>query len=383
MSDLEQNDGNDDLFVDTVLEQTTLQVESRIALFRLALTVTLMAVSVSEFGMASAGQAPPGFGFLVAGVGLAISYSLWVLWLTRGTARVSVGVLSLMSIGVDATLMSLPVVAHFTINVGEAGLVSNRPAIVALYLMVVASGLRFRDAARAGILINATTLFTVLGLDFVKAYHMLDPAPYVTELKLRLFLLVASCYLAHLVSVQTRETVTRAAHIAHEATTDPLTQTKNRRFLRSFLDRATTESRNKGTALCLLMTDIDHFKRINDEHGHPRGDAVLAEVSLRLQLAVRHVDVVARYGGEEFCVVLPSCEIEDAMNTAERIRSAVEREPVEDLKVTISLGVAAFHPEMSPRELISAADGALYQAKREGRNRVARAGLEPTPSVAG
>ncbi len=371
------------LFVDAVLEQTTLQFESRIAFFRLALTLTLLAASVGEFGLASVGQASPSFALLIVGAILAICYSIWVLRLTRGGKPISVGALSLMSIGVDATLMSLPVVAYFTTSAAEAGLVSNRPATVALYLMVVASGLRFRDAARAGILINGTTLFMVLGLDFVKASNLPEPAPYLAELKLRLFLLIASCLLAHLVSVQTRETVTRSAAIAQEATTDPLTQTKNRRFLRGFLDRATAESRQKGTPLCLLMTDIDHFKKINDEHGHPMGDAVLAEVSLRLQLAVRHVDVVARYGGEEFCVVLPSCEMEDALNTAERIREAVAKEKVEGLEVTISMGVAAFSPDMGPRELISAADGALYQAKKDGRNRVRRAAVAQPQSVAG
>lgn len=368
------DDGADELFVDTVLTQTTFKVEGRIALFRLVLTCTLLIASVGEFGLASVGQASPSFTLLVVGSALAILYSVGVLVLTRKPEGIRVGVLSLVSIGVDATLMCLPVVAYFAAPTGVNELVSTRPATIALYLMVVASGLRFREAARIGILINATTLFTVLTLDFVKANNMSDPTPYLAELKQSLFLLVASCLLAQLVSVQTRETVFKSAQIAEQATTDPLTKARNRRFLRGFLDRAGEEARRNSTPLSLVMTDIDHFKGINDQHGHPVGDAVLAEVALRLQLAVRHIDVVARYGGEEFCVVLPTCALEDAAATAERIRQAVASEPVEGLEVTISLGVAQLQPKMNVHDFIASADRALYLAKTGGRNRVVTAG---------
>jgi two-component system cell cycle response regulator len=127
----------------------------------------------------------------------------------------------------------------------------------------------------------------------------------------------------------------------------------------------------------VLMIDIDHFKQINDEHGHPVGDVVLRDVAHLLKDTLRTVDAVGRYGGEEFLAVLPHTTSEEAVQTAERVRQRVEQHgfKVQDktLKVTISIGVATYpggHAD-SASTLIREADQALYRAKDAGRNRVA------------
>jgi diguanylate cyclase (GGDEF)-like protein len=127
----------------------------------------------------------------------------------------------------------------------------------------------------------------------------------------------------------------------------------------------------------VLMIDIDHFKQINDEHGHPVGDVVLRDVAHLLKDTLRTVDAVGRYGGEEFLAVLPHTTSEEAVQTAERVRLRVEQHAfkVQDkvLKVTISIGVATYpggHAD-SASTLIREADQALYRAKDAGRNRVA------------
>jgi diguanylate cyclase (GGDEF)-like protein len=124
------------------------------------------------------------------------------------------------------------------------------------------------------------------------------------------------------------------------------------------------------------MGDIDHFKNVNDEHGHQAGDAVLRGVGEVLRCMVRSTDVAGRYGGEEIIIIQPQNTTEGGVVLAGRIREAVEAARFDDpggkqLRVTISLGVAEYRKEFtSPEELVAAADRALYQAKEEGRNRV-------------
>lgn len=159
------------------------------------------------------------------------------------------------------------------------------------------------------------------------------------------------------------------------ATRDQLTGLLNRREL----DRMLTEERERalrfGHRLALVMVDIDHFKAVNDTHGHPAGDAVLREVARRLSAEVRSVDRVARFGGEEFAVLLVQTDTPGALDVARRICAAIERDPIVAgetvaLNVTVSAGAAVL-PEDGRTEplLLAAADKALYAAKQRGRNR--------------
>lgn len=158
---------------------------------------------------------------------------------------------------------------------------------------------------------------------------------------------------------------------------DPLTGLPNRRFFRAVLDSEIDRVARSGEAALLLMLDIDHFKKVNDTHGHGVGDIVLQAVAHTLQNCLRPMDTVARYGGEEFAIILPSCHFNFGRMVAERVRRAIETTPVVispelTLNVTISIGGAfALQWIRSTAELwTERADAELYRAKDLGRNRV-------------
>lgn len=186
--------------------------------------------------------------------------------------------------------------------------------------------------------------------------------------------------------VQERTAELQAANAAleHLATRDPLTGLHNRRSLDTRLDEALALDRRYGVphgrVHGLLLIDVDHFKHINDAHGHPAGDAVLRQLAQLLLATVRASDVAARFGGEEFAVLLPELTgAVDAVMTAEKIRQAVESTRFGAVgKVTVSVGVSLATPEdADARPLIDRADAALYEAKRSGRNSVVLKSAEP------
>jgi two-component system, cell cycle response regulator len=174
--------------------------------------------------------------------------------------------------------------------------------------------------------------------------------------------------------------------------TDGLTKLHNHRHFQDELARAFEESQRYQRPLSLAMIDIDFFKKFNDTHGHAVGDDVLKRAAELYKSSVRSTDLVARYGGEEFAVMMPETELDDAIAFAEKIRNLVESTPLQTqagpLNITISLGVASVPQSRihSPKELIVAADKALYRAKKNGRNQVQaerrRDGLTRTPRAA-
>jgi diguanylate cyclase (GGDEF)-like protein/PAS domain S-box-containing protein len=148
---------------------------------------------------------------------------------------------------------------------------------------------------------------------------------------------------------------------------DPLTGIPNRRFLDIMLGKGLARANRYREPLAVVMADIDHFKKFNDTHGHIEGDKLLTQVAAFIANGIRQTDMVARYGGEEFLIMLPDAKREDACLIAERIRREIEARTC----VTISLGVATYHPEKDSKEdLIQKADQALYRAKQSGRNQV-------------
>jgi diguanylate cyclase (GGDEF)-like protein len=165
------------------------------------------------------------------------------------------------------------------------------------------------------------------------------------------------------------------ATVRESAQCDGLTGVFNRRRLEERLSEEFYRVRRYGGPLSLVMFDIDHFKRVNDVHGHLAGDEVLRIIAARVAAAVRASDVLGRYGGEEFCVVLPGTELAGARIVAEKLRELIASEPVvyKDvaLDITISCGAAQAAAEHTVwDELVRIADAALYRAKGEGRNRV-------------
>ena len=156
--------------------------------------------------------------------------------------------------------------------------------------------------------------------------------------------------------------------------TDPLTGLYNRRYLMEALANEVRRSSRLKHRCALLMADVDHFKEYNDASGHLAGDEALARVASILRQATRDVDSAARYGGEEFIVLMPETEAEGAAQTAQRIRERLAADPLVGGRLTLSIGLAQFPDDAdSPEALLAVADAALYQAKREGRDRVQRA----------
>jgi diguanylate cyclase (GGDEF)-like protein len=172
------------------------------------------------------------------------------------------------------------------------------------------------------------------------------------------------------------------------ATHDFLTRLLNRAEILAGLKRELARSERTGQPVALIMGDLDHFKQINDSHGHPAGDEVLKDVALRLRSELRPYDLAGRYGGEEFLLILPSCDLAAASRRAEQLRLSVCRDPIhtqfESLSVTLSMGVAVSgaEAEFSVEELLQQADHALYRAKQKGRNRLETCSPE-SPVVAG
>jgi diguanylate cyclase (GGDEF)-like protein len=156
---------------------------------------------------------------------------------------------------------------------------------------------------------------------------------------------------------------------------DPMTMLLNRSHLERGLMEDIKRSERFGTALSVMMIDIDLFKTINDTHGHLCGDRIICQVAALIKETVRQVDIVGRYGGEEFCCILPETSAGNACVIAERLRETVEKSKLgfegQALQVTVSLGIAEYGGACDTLEtLIKAADDALYVSKRSGRNRV-------------
>ncbi|MEO7275805.1 MAG: diguanylate cyclase [Vicinamibacterales bacterium] len=172
----------------------------------------------------------------------------------------------------------------------------------------------------------------------------------------------------------------RMVNLQHElhrrGSYDELTGLLNRRTFLEAFQRVGTRAALNDSALGLAMLDIDHFKRINDVHGHQAGDAVLREVAARLTTTVRPTDLTCRFGGEEFVIAMPGCSIAVAGDVGERLRAAIADVPIAlpdtSISVTVSIGVtvAAHSPHVAYEHLLNAADRALYTAKASGRNRV-------------
>ena len=166
--------------------------------------------------------------------------------------------------------------------------------------------------------------------------------------------------------------------VRKQGLTDGLTQVANRRAFDIRLGEAIQEAKALQNTFTLIMADVDHFKKFNDSYGHQMGDEVLKIVGKIMTHRLKEDDFVARYGGEEFSVILPDTRLVDGQAVAERLRSALagkrlrNRRTGDDFgRVTLSLGVTSFVPGDTPQTVIERADKALYQAKREGRNRVA------------
>jgi diguanylate cyclase (GGDEF)-like protein len=204
----------------------------------------------------------------------------------------------------------------------------------------------------------------------------------------------AADFLGHLASVAAvcLENAVNRERLRLAGLTDSLTGLYNRRHLQHRLEQEVTRAQRYGQPLSCLFVDADHFKKINDIHGHAAGDQVLTALAQRLRARLRTSDLPTRYGGEEFAVLLPQTDADNACILAQEICSGIAADPItldsgEQAKITVSIGVAAAPAgdKRSPREageaLLHAADQAVYQAKQSGRNRVVCAPASPDDAV--
>ncbi|HTI03175.1 MAG TPA: diguanylate cyclase [Acidisoma sp.] len=170
--------------------------------------------------------------------------------------------------------------------------------------------------------------------------------------------------------------------LRNQALRDPLTSLYNRRFLEEMMERLTTDAERRRAPLSVIMMDLDHFKKLNDRYGHAAGDIVLRSTATAVLSCLRPSDVACRYGGEELAILLPDCTLEHAIAKAEQIRARLATTSANDVPVTASFGVASM-PETCRRaaELLPTADGALYQAKDQGRDRVVAAAVLPAAEM--
>ncbi|MFE8070618.1 GGDEF domain-containing protein [Marinobacteraceae bacterium S3BR75-40.1] len=223
-------------------------------------------------------------------------------------------------------------------------------------------------------------LLVIYGLPFVALAWLLASVDAGWILSMRslmhaLMMAVIGCVIAEVLFQSRIVAFVEHERLHHNATTDPLTGLLNRRAMESQLQVEHARSSRHQEKYALIMSDLDHFKRVNDTHGHGVGDEVLKELSARMEHSVRLEDAVARWGGEEFLILLRDSTEENAHFVAEKIRKAVAETAFQTsigrLPITISLGVALYDHDENYAVVIERADEALYVAKANGRNQVA------------
>ncbi len=226
-------------------------------------------------------------------------------------------------------------------------------------------------------------LFVAGYLGYVVLFH--DRHEAVLDLVVPAIFFLGACFvlLTAILSYQTTLDVIRVSLLEREAFTDPLTGLYNRRYLNRRLAEEVAVARRYGRSLSLLLMDFDHFKEVNDRHGHQAGDQVLVRAAQVISGGLRETDVLARFGGEEFMIVASHTPLAGAIELAERLRARIESEEFRigslegtaRIRVTASIGVVAFGTGRDSVELlIRDADENLYAAKRAGRNRVVAGG---------
>jgi len=185
------------------------------------------------------------------------------------------------------------------------------------------------------------------------------------------------------------ELVAARESMRHAATHDSLTGLLNRGEILCKLERELERGRRERKPLAVILGDLDHFKKVNDTHGHPFGDEVLREIGQRMRSKLRIYDGVGRYGGEEFLLLLPACDLEDAIDRANELRETIAATPIKsgDVETTISISMGVAVSENAGAKeaeaLLHRADRALYAAKENGRNRVEHFAVAPKKAGAG
>jgi diguanylate cyclase (GGDEF)-like protein len=244
------------------------------------------------------------------------------------------------------------------------------PAIPLLLLPIVTLPVRF--STRGVVVGDCITIVVLLGSTVA-----IDPGAFADDPTYTLVGLAAIPGLAIFAHTLMRAEIEQRTH----ATLDPLTGLLNRKALAGRFAEIAEQAALTGAWVSVIECDLDHFKQVNDVHGHDRGDTVLKEAAYVMRKNLRSFELVYRLGGEEFLVVLPGLGLEEGLSVAERLRAGIEEAMPGGLPVTASFGVAAaLGAEIQFERLFRGADAALYLAKRSGRNQAIGQDLQPAPT---
>jgi len=256
-----------------------------------------------------------------------------------------------------AWLISVAVIAVGCVETGGV----RSPAAPWLAIPVLALAVRFRTRG-----VVAGSVFGAAVVVIMAVFCHSEPARLPTPLLVAALFALMAANVGYMLTLLGSDVQHRG-----EATVDPLTGMLNRNALAARVNELTEQARINRQPVAVIVGDIDHFKAINDTHGHGRGDAVLSEVAYRLRRSLRAYDLAYRLGGEEFLVLLPGGDRDSARTMAEELRAAVARDSIAGLRCTMSFGVTASSDgTFDFQHLFAEADGALYAAKQGGRNRV-------------
>jgi diguanylate cyclase (GGDEF)-like protein len=306
-----------------------------------------------------------------AAVGVALlACAPWIGWWTLGVFALATINFAVVETRIKRSAhperVSATAIVITLLLIGAGVAIGGGPRSAALPWMVLPAGIvaaRFRPQVVIAALGLTVALILVATVGAHPQWTIAEPAPVIATLAL-------------LIGVMSIVWALQAAELHHrdEAILDPLTGLLNRHSLVPRFVEISQQARITGQPVSAVLCDVDGFKAINDEHGHDRGDAVLRDIAYELRKRLRSFELVYRLGGEEFLIVLPGIGLEGGKVTAERLREAVEQAQPTDIPVTISLGVSsASGAAVDYDELFRAADSALYEAKRAGRNRVVAA----------
>jgi diguanylate cyclase (GGDEF)-like protein len=269
-------------------------------------------------------------------------------------------------------------IKHMLIDMGFQGimaaLVNFTPSIVLPYLIANSAAnyaLRGIKQTIIGVLLAISTAVIV---GFLRNESIVYHANPIELLGPFIYLIAVTHYMGYLAYVRGIALIHRSEKAVKLAHQDFLTGLNNRRRMFD-LARSNDEKRQISSAdTTLIMIDLDHFKQINDQHGHDHGDAVLIQVSELFKSGLRKFDIVARWGGEEFLILLPETKIKEGFKLAEKIRQNIANHSINhngiDHHVTATFGISSYHTESTFEETLQRADKALYQGKQLGRNRV-------------
>jgi diguanylate cyclase (GGDEF)-like protein len=363
---------------DPVLAEAGVAGELLVAKVRLALATLLLLIPVinslffpvdAKEGLVGVSLASGTF-FLSVIVYLLISRGFNPSWL------------GFVSSGFDVTLITAALSLFLLVNQPHTA-VNSKVVFEGYFLAIGSTSLRYdkRICVTAGLLAFAEYFAIVYFA--VRHWDLNSPAyaPYAyglfswsAQISRLIMMLTASALSIALVS--------RSQRLLQLATSDPLTGLFNRGYVDDRLAMELSRARRYGKALAVAVVDADHFKTLNDTHGHAAGDVVLKKLAGLLRASFRQSDTTGRYGGEEFVVILPETDMETARRKVESLREAIANSPMEladrreTLYVTISAGLASFPEDgEDAAELFATADERMFEAKREGRNRVV-AGLQ-------